>query len=666
MLRPEDIPKCMRDATRWMVTRHKDENDPLKRPSAPFDRKPEDWPKFTPSGTVAHFPTSWNVPQAWGTLEEALAYIDKHEYARNLCFVTHSGDSSGEVTDRFYVVDVDGGVVDGKILPGVLNWLHKLPKANLAYIETSLSGNGLHVIFYVKSSRLFAKKQQIEFYGAKADIYSDGQTVLTGDTVPFLSTDEDDLPPITEEEFLALLPVELQERKLADSVAGDWPNEDQTQVDPEFQHLTHLMTDHGAAVEGQGGSLKLFAAAASLAREGVPIEKTEPLLRLLPAEPPFDTAQLRRTAECAYKDAEAKGEVGTGNNAASEFTNVEVEQGVDGYQVWVADDLEASDQDLDYIVEGLFVDKAPLIVGGREKCFKTSLTMDLAISLATGKPFLGRFPIVQTRHVTFFTAEIGEAAGKLLVKRVREAKDIPIGQIGDLNIITEVPAFSVSKVYDKRGNVELVPSVDRKFRMYLDSVETDVIIFDPLYFCLQGSDVGDMYAIGAVLKVITDLCKDRNIWPIFCHHARKDSTKEFQPMELGDLYGAGVSAFARQWMLMSHADAYRGGVATMVGRFGGSTQGDGGQWNLTINEGVADEIADRRWEVKVLEDEDGVSEKLTNKILNMLEMFPDGAKVKDIALAINRGEKFTRSILSDISQDKICFRDSKVHLREGN
>jgi hypothetical protein len=567
------------------------------------------------------------------------------------------------VVDRWYVVDIDGGVRDGQILPGVQNWLEGLPEV---YVETSLSGNGLHVVFRVKSSRLFAKKQQVDFYGAKADIYCDGQTLVTGEAVPFLST-SDDIAQITEADFLALLPVDLEERGHADAVAGDWPNEDQIQVDDQYVHLTNLMTDHGKAIEGQGGSLKLFAAAANLAREGVPIEKTEALLRLLPAEPPFETAQIRRTAECAYKDVEAKGETGSGAKvrAASEFTNLEVEQPTGGYEVWTADDLEASDQDLDFIVEGLFVDKAPLIVGGREKCFKTSLTMDLAMSLATGKPFLGRFPIVQERKVTFFTAEIGDAAGKLLIRRIRESKGVPEGEIGPLNIITSVPSFSVHKVFDKEtGHPQLVPSVPYEFKLYLETVETDVMIFDPLYFCLAGSEVGDMYAIGAVLKVITDICKKRNIWPIFCHHARKDSSKEYQPMELGDLYGAGVSAFARQWMLVSHVEAYRNGVATLVARMGGSTQGDGGLWNLKVDEGIPDEIVDRRWDVKVLEDSDAVEERIEKKILETLAMFDEGAKVKDIALSINRSEKQARAILSDMS-DKIYFRDSKVHLRNG-
>lgn len=638
------------------------EGEVLKRPTAPFDKKPEDWPTHTPSGSVAKWPVSWNVSQAWGKLEEALAYIDRYELARCLCFVTHNGDSAGEVINRWYVVDVDGGVVDGQILPGIQNWLQKLPQV---YVETSVSGTGLHIVFRVKSCRLFSKRQQVDFFGAKADIYSDGQTLITGDTVPFIST-PDNIDVISEGEFLDLLPIEMEERGKADAIGGEWPNEDQTEVNSEYEYLRERMTGYGKAIEGKGGSIKLFAAAATLAREGVPIEDSEALLRLLPAEPPFETAQLRRTAECSYRDVEAKGETGKGLQPPkpTEFTNLEVEQADGGYHVWTADDLEASDQDLDYIVEGLFVDKAPLIVGGREKTFKTSLTMDLAISLATGKPFLGRFPIVDTRHVTFFTAEIGDAAGKLLVRRVRESKEIPEGQIGDLNIITEVPSFSVSKVYDSKTRaMELIPSVCKKFKMYIDTVDTDVMIFDPLYFCLQGSEVGDMYAIGAVLKVITDLCKSRGIWPIFCHHARKDSTKEFQPMELGDLYGAGVSAFARQWMLMSHADSYRNGVATLVGRMGGSTQGDGGLWNLSVNEGIADEIVDRKWDVTVHEDEDGINDRLRKKVTETLEMFDEGAKIKDVALAINRNDKFTRSLLSDMAED-VYFRDSKVFLRK--
>jgi hypothetical protein len=115
-------------------------------------------------------------------------------------------------------------------------------------------------------------------------------------------------------------------------------------------------------------------------------------------------------------------------------------------------------------------------------------------------------------------------------------------------------------------------------------------------------------------------------------------------------------------MLVSHADAYRNGVATLTSKFGGSTQGDGGVWNLKVDEGTPDEIVDRRWDVTVNQEEGGVSDAITQKIVETLEMFDEGAKVKDIALAINRNQKQTQAILADMT-DKIYFRDSKVHLR---
>ena len=95
MLKPEIFPQSMRDAKRWLAVIASDDNPLNKRPIAPFDRKPEDWPDLTPSGTPARWPTSWNVPQAWGTIQEAIKYIDAHDDAKRLSFVTHNGGSAG-------------------------------------------------------------------------------------------------------------------------------------------------------------------------------------------------------------------------------------------------------------------------------------------------------------------------------------------------------------------------------------------------------------------------------------------------------------------------------------------------------------------------------------------------------------------------------------------
>lgn len=54
------------------------------------------------------------------------------------------------------------------------------------------------------------------------------------------------------------------------------------------------------------------------------------------------------------------------------------------------------------------IEAQPLIIGGAIKTLKTSLTLALSVSLATGIEFLGRCPVPERRRIAFFS---GEGAG---------------------------------------------------------------------------------------------------------------------------------------------------------------------------------------------------------------------------------------------------------------
>lgn len=46
-----------------------------------------------------------------------------------------------------------------------------------------------------------------------------------------------------------------------------------------------------------------------------------------------------------------------------------------------------------WLVEGLWAERAVGIVGGEPKCCKSFLALDLAVSVASGRPCLRRYPV---------------------------------------------------------------------------------------------------------------------------------------------------------------------------------------------------------------------------------------------------------------------------------
>src|SRR5262245_10097736 len=71
-----------------------------------------------------------------------------------------------------------------------------------------------------------------------------------------------------------------------------------------------------------------------------------------------------------------------------------------------------------WLVEGILVAGQPGVLGGPKKALKSSLAVDLAISIGTGTPFLGRFAVPRRRRVALFSGESSRATLQDTARRV--------------------------------------------------------------------------------------------------------------------------------------------------------------------------------------------------------------------------------------------------------
>ncbi len=58
-----------------------------------------------------------------------------------------------------------------------------------------------------------------------------------------------------------------------------------------------------------------------------------------------------------------------------------------------------------WLVEGLWTAQAVGVLGGAPKCLKSFLTLEMAVSVASGSPYLAKFPIHQRGPVLLYAAE---------------------------------------------------------------------------------------------------------------------------------------------------------------------------------------------------------------------------------------------------------------------
>ena len=129
-----------------------------------------------------------------------------------------------------------------------------------------------------------------------------------------------------------------------------------------------------------------------------------------------------------------------------------------------------------YLIDGILVADQPMIVAGPQKSLKTSLLLDLAISLSCGGHFLGMFPVNRRAKVAFMCGESGMATIRETCIRITEKAGV---EFRDLSLIfsPDLPRFDDAHHHDALGE-------------FLTADAIEVLILDPAYLCMPGDNAG--------------------------------------------------------------------------------------------------------------------------------------------------------------------------------
>jgi replicative DNA helicase len=255
-----------------------------------------------------------------------------------------------------------------------------------------------------------------------------------------------------------------------------------------------------------------------------------------------------------------------------------------------------TDYHQEWLVQRLFVRSLPAVVGAPKKSMKTSIMVDLSISLATAEPFLNEFQVYRPNRVALFSGESGEATLQETMQRVANSKGIDAEQALDgLLWGFDLPRFADDQ------DMNLFQSVLAEHRI-------EVVVVDPAYLCvLAGAGPGGLQAsnamqMGLLYQRFGHACRSAGATPILVTHFRITRRENaFDQPDMDDLAYAGLQEWARQWLLLSRRERYMPGTGQhRLWLSVGGSAGQGGAWSLDIDEGVIDDdFRGRYWSVSV-------------------------------------------------------------------
>jgi len=238
---------------------------------------------------------------------------------------------------------------------------------------------------------------------------------------------------------------------------------------------------------------------------------------------------------------------------------------------------------LSWLVKGVLVADQFAVLAGPPESLITNIGLDLALSLASGTPFLNKFPVPNAVRVGFFSCEFQASTVAETAKRIARSKELDEDDF-DVRWACDVPPLD-----DDEGLA--------KFGETIVEQDLGVVVIDPIHTCLvtkSGLQASNIFEISPLLARVTRTCLNAGATLIATHHTRKNAKP---PLDVEDLAQCGIGEAARQRILVSRRSPFIEGCGVHQLRMTiGGSAGFSSVWAVDLDEGLPGENLDgRRW-----------------------------------------------------------------------
>jgi hypothetical protein len=206
-----------------------------------------------------------------------------------------------------------------------------------------------------------------------------------------------------------------------------------------------------------------------------------------------------------------------------------------------------------WLIQGLWPADAYGVLAAQEKAGKTWAALDLAVSVASGRPWLDHFACPSPGLVLVFLGEGGERATVRRLEAIATSKGLAPDSLADqLRLCFRVPRLAAPGAGSELAAIQAE----------LAEHPAALVVLDPLYLAAAGASGSNLYDMGAVLQAIQGVCQQAGCALLVVTHWNKTGDGRGADR----ISGAGPAAWAR--VICSVAVYYRGsdpdGASTVV------------------------------------------------------------------------------------------------------
>lgn len=182
-------------------------------------------------------------------------------------------------------------------------------------------------------------------------------------------------------------------------------------------------------------------------------------------------------------------------------------------------------------VEGIWSENAHGGLFGEPKTYKSVLATDLAVSVASGTPFLNHFPVQKTGPVLIVEEENGRALVQDRIFRIAHSRGLWYeGSTNGDQSIHFKPRALLPIHFSCREGFDLTDLEWRRWLIdWIDEIQPALLILDPIYQMTPGLDENSARDMTPVLHWLTKLKRVFGVGTMIVHHYSKpqvDSPKK--------------------------------------------------------------------------------------------------------------------------------------------